>query len=147
MAKLTENAFIDLEFKEFIPRYECEKQFYKSLEKEFADPKVLRPFVLKVEGGLSGATTDLASSNFCPTPLNDLDNIIFGSQSQNKLKLNIAQTKIDSLSVSNKSLMSKIKSLEKERNKTSESKRPAFWLYILIAVISFFGGFYLARKI
>lgn len=70
MAKLTDAPFIDLEFKEFLPRYKCVEEFYKATKKQFADPKILRPFILSVEGGLSGATTDLASSNFCPTPLN-----------------------------------------------------------------------------
>lgn len=56
--------------KELLTRLECQKCFFKSKEKEiFANPSALRPFVLKVEGGLSGATSDLASSNYCPTPL------------------------------------------------------------------------------
>lgn len=69
MAKLIDIPIIDLEFKDFIPRDKCIEEFFKTNKKEFADPKVLRPFVLSVEGGLSRATTDLASSNVCPTPL------------------------------------------------------------------------------
>lgn len=53
---------------ELLTRLQCEEEF--RTRDEFASPAILRPFIISVEGGLSRASTDLASSNYCPTPLN-----------------------------------------------------------------------------
>lgn len=39
-------------------------------KRTYAQPEKLKPFIIEVEGGLSGAQSDRASKNYCPTPLN-----------------------------------------------------------------------------